>query len=127
MTAIIALDDKDGYTLFGKRLSRDRRMIDDIVTSFPKVYTLPGSAELFAGRNVTIAGNAADGIPDDAAIFLENTPVPAAADTLIVYRWGKHYPSNVRYTPAKDRWYIRKTEDFEGYSHPKMKKETYSR
>lgn len=127
MTVIIALDDKDGYTLFGKRLSRDRKMIDDIASSFQKVYVFLCSANLFEGKNAEVIETIPEELPDNEALFLETNQIPAAADTLIVYRWGKKYPSDTKYNPAKYRWYLKESKDFEGYSHPKMKKEVYKK
>ena len=127
MIAIITLDDKDGYTLFGKRLSQDRKMVDDIIASFHKVYTLPYSAPLFNGKGASILPEIVDNLPGDAVVFLETEDIPKAADTLIVYRWGRHYPSDRKYTPADNGWHLKSSDDFEGYSHPKMKKEIYTR
>ena len=127
MTAIISLDDKDGYTLFGKRLSQDRKMVDDIISSFPKVYALPYSASIFSGKGASILPEIVDNLPDEAVVFLETEDIPKAADTLIVYRWGRHYPSDRKYSPADNGWRLMSSDDFEGYSHPKMKKEIYTR
>ena len=95
MTVIIALDDKDGYTLFGKRLSRDREMISDMINSFDKIAVSDYSRELFEnGRNLIPLPSQ---IPDNMVLFLETEDIPEKANTLIVYRWNRHYPSNKKY------------------------------
>ena len=127
MTAIITLDDKDGYTLFGKRLSQDRKMVDDIIASFHKVYALPYSAPLFNGKGASILPEIVDNLSNEAVVFLETEDIPKAADTLIVYRWGRHYPSDRKYNPTDNGWHLKSSDDFEGYSHPEMKKEIYTR
>ena len=49
------------------------------------------------------------------------------ANTLIVYRWNRHYPSNKKYSPKANGW--RKTEEsfLTGYSHSKITKEIYTK
>ena len=47
MTTIITLDDRNGYTLFGKRLSRDREITKDIEKDCSRIYASEYSAVLF--------------------------------------------------------------------------------
>ena len=48
-TVIITLDDKNGRSLFGKRLSKDRLLIQDIITSYG---TLISAREIDYRKNV---------------------------------------------------------------------------
>lgn len=125
MTVIIALDDKDGYTLFGKRLSRDREMISDMINSFDKIAVSDYSRELFenGGNLIPLPSQ----IPDNMVLFLETEDIPEKANTLIVYRWNRHYPSNKRYSPKANGWRKKEESFLTGYSHSKITKEIYTK
>ena len=127
MTVIITLDDKNGYTLFGKRLSRDREIIKDIEKDHSRIYASEYSAVLFRDSEIETVSPVPDPLPDEAILFLETDPVPEEADTLIVYRWNKKYPSDSKYNPEENGWKRISSTDFSGYSHEKLTKEVYIR
>lgn len=127
MTAIITLDDKNGYTLFGKRLSRDREIIKDIEKDYSRIYASEYSAVLFRDSGIEAVSPIPDPLPGDAVLFLETEPIPEEADTLIVYRWNKKYPSDRKYNPEENGWKRISSTDFSGYSHEKLTKEVYTR
>ena len=126
MTVIITLDDKYGYTLFGKRLSEDIAITNDILSSFPLVYMSEYSAAQFDDKS-RIVSPIPNKLPQDAVLFLETDYIPPEADKLIVYRWNRHYPSDRKYNPAKYFWYIESSVNFPGYSHDKITKEVYTK
>ena len=112
ITAIIALEDKDGLSRCGKRLSKDRVMLSDIKREFSHIFASEYTAALFPEPGYV--SPIPPVLPDDAVLFLE-----------IVYRWNRRYPSDRKYTPADNGWELVSTEDFAGYSHPKITKERY--
>ncbi len=126
MTVIITLDDKHGYTLFGKRLSQDLSVAEDIISSFDLVYMSEYSAAQFTDRSKILTPIPAD-IPPDAVLFLETEEIPDNADCLIVYRWNRHYPSDRKYNPAKYYWYKKSSVNFPGRSHDRITKEVYTK
>ena len=124
---IITLDDKYGYSLFGKRLSKDRRLIQDMLSSFDRIYTTEYSAHIIGSSGKVICP-IPDDIANDAVLFLEATDIPdEKADQLIVYRWNRHYPSDRKYIPEEHGWKKQSSSDFQGYSHKKITKEIYTR
>ena len=126
MTVVIALDKKNGYTLFGKRLSQDRIVAKDILSSFPLIYMSVYSASQFDDKS-RIVFPIPDNLPSDAVVFLETEDIPSDAEHLVVYRWDKQYPSDRKYNPAKFFWYKKHSEEFKGYSHEKIVKEFYEK
>ncbi len=126
MTVIITLDDKNGYTFSGKRLSQDRNIAADIVSSFDQVYMSAYSAEQFEDKS-GIVTPIPDVIPQDAVVFLETDDIPDSADCLVVYRWNRLYPSDRKYNPARYSWHRKSSEDFPGYSHERITKEIYKK
>ena len=125
-TVIITLDDKNGRSLFGKRLSKDRLLIQDIITSYGHIYASPYTAAIFKDKDKITSPIPAD-IPADVVLFLETEEIPSVADTLIVYRWNRHYPSDDKYDPEGNGWKITSSSEFPGYSHEKITKEIYKR
>ncbi len=125
-TVIITLDDKNGRTLFGKRLSKDRLLIQDMITSCGCICASPYTAALFTDKDKIISPIPED-IPEDAFLFLETEEIPSSADTMIAYRWNRHYPSDSKYDPEGNGWKMVSSSEFPGYSHEKITKEVYKR
>ena len=63
----------------------------------------------------------AETIPSDD--MLEQT------QKLVIYRWNRHYPADVRWDPDLDAlgFVLRETTDFPGTSHEKITREVYER
>ena len=63
----------------------------------------------------------AETIPSDD--MLEQT------QKLVIYRWNRHYPADVRWDPDLDAlgFVLRETADFPGTSHEKITREVYER
>ena len=123
ITVIIALEDRDGLSRCGKRLSKDRVMLSDIKREFSHIFASEYTAALFPEPGYV--SPIPPVLPDDAVLFLELEDIPDNAEDLIVYRWNRRYPSDRKYTPADNGWELVSTEDFAGYSHPKITKERY--
>ena len=132
LTGIIALDDRNGYSLFGKRLSKDRKMLEDM-TGLLEVgqclYVSQYSLGIFSEdlRRHLIC-SLPDTVSDDGMIFFEASDFSSfGLDRLIVYRWNRHYPSDVKYNPYLHGWKKISSYDFRGYSHEKITREVYER
>lgn len=128
MTVVVCLDDRYGRSFMGKRLSRDVRMLEDIIAMdgrlFVSQYTYEGlPPRLREGVNVGLPGQTGA----DDILFLEVEPVPECADKLIAYRWNRHYPSDDKYDPIGHGWRLTSSQDFPGASHDKITKEVYTR
>lgn len=117
---------KNGEMLFNRRrCSRDRAVMDDILASFPpEVLCLSEySAPLFAGARIVARPEEAG----NGVLFLEDMPLsPALAQTekLIVYRFDRVYPADVRLTVPQE-FTLKESTEFSGYSHDKITREVY--
>ena len=60
--------------------------------------------------------------------FLEGAGAAAAegnAEKIIIYKWNRLYPADVRFDIDLDGWKLKKTAEFAGSSHEKITKEVY--
>lgn len=128
MTIILCLDDKNGLSFNNRRQSRDKILIEDIMQN-DNVYILERSAYLFAEYSVNKVNNVSD-LPDDAVYFHEITDpknIINQFDTVIIYRWNRHYPSDVKFEFAMNNYKKTYEEEFVGFSHDKITKEVYKK
>ncbi len=132
MKIILCLDETGGMTFLGKRQSRDARVIEDIIETVGSArlivnsYSLPLFPETVAISSDTTLDTAGD---EDFCFVETDDPLPYLdkADTLIVYNWNRHYPSDKRpaLSPENHGFALRETTEFAGKSHEKITKETY--
>ena len=136
MKIIICLDDAKGMLFNNRRQSRDRRVIDDILTlcDGARLYISPFSEKLFAptGEAYTVSENMLAEAESEAYCFVENMPIEpyiSRVDELIVYRWNRLYPADVHFDIdlKKEGFSLASTTEFEGYSHEKITKEIFRR
>ena len=124
MTLIVWVG-KNGEMLFNsRRCSRDKAVVAEIMSAFGETLCVSSySAPLFEGaRIISRLEEAGDG-----AVFLEDLPLSPAlaqAQKLIVYRFDRVYPANVRLEIPQDFTLTESTE-FSGYAHEKITREVY--
>jgi len=130
---IICLDDRCGMAWGGRRQSRDRLVTEDIVrhVGSAPLYVTPYSVPLFDGYSLDlrVSENPLSDAPEHAFCFLEHT-APKDCDRigeLIVYRWNRHYPSDVTFDPAAFDFSTVSSTEFAGFSHEKITKEVLKR
>ena len=117
---------KNGEMMFNKRrCSRDRAVVEDILTMYPPADLCVStySASLFEGACVILDLAEAKG----NVLFLEDLPLLPAleqAQKIIVYRFDRTYPANVRLEIPKSFSLI-ESLDFSGFSHDKITREVY--
>lgn len=119
---------KNGEMLFNKRrCSRDRAVVDDILSSFAPadICVSEYSAPLFEGaRVISDLSEVGDGV-----LFLEDLPLSPAlsqAKKLIVYRFDRVYPANVR-LEIPQAFALMESTEFSGYAHEKITREVYKK
>ncbi len=130
MWYIVCVDDRMGLLFGGRRLSRDRVQMARMRQAIGErsLYALPFSASLFGEGNVTILSDASLR-PENGALFVEDrdpTPLLQKGDTLIVYRWGRHYPSDLRMSADLSTYRLLSSVAFAGSSHEEMLEEMYA-
>ena len=128
MTLIFCVDERGGIAFNGRRQSRDAAVCEDIISSLGgKIEMSEYSAPLFAGFNgVCIT----DEPSKDAVYFCElcdPEPLIEKSSAIILYKWNRIYPSDVRFTksPTALGFSLCESVDIAGHSHNKITKEIY--
>lgn len=131
MTVVVCLDDRYGRSFMGKRLSRDIKVLEDLIAMKKDGGRLYASTYGCAAFPPRLREAVEEGIPQspgcDDILFLETGAIPDGADKLIAYRWNRHYPSDDKYDPIGHGWRLTSSQDFPGASHDKITKEVYTR
>lgn len=134
MKVFLCLDNKNGRLFNNRRQSRDRLLIDDLVCTVGKnrLFINSFSAPLFENSvgPVFIDDNFMKIAGEDDFCFVENIPLSPYIQEItmiIVYRWNREYPADflldIDLTAGK--YTLVSSEDFAGFSHDKITKETY--
>ena len=130
MTVYVCLDDRGGMLFNQRRQSRDLAVLEDIRASLPNVLTVdPFSEKLIRDSGIPCA-IADQVLAEDAHFFLEARPasdIIPLASRLVIYRWNRHYPSDVRFDADLSGFTLENTCQFQGNSHPCITKEVYVR
>lgn len=132
MTLYVCLDDRGGMCFGGRRQSRDAALLSDLAAGLPGVLTIdPFSEKLIASAGIPYVLTE-ETIPENAHFFLENRSPEAllpSAESIVIYRWNRHYPSDVRWegAPADFGFVLKETSEFPGKSHKIITKEVYVR
>lgn len=129
MTLYICLDDRNGLKFNNRRQSRDSAVLEDIRRQ------LTGSLliDSFSEKLIREAGIPYVLPPETAEdFFAEDIPSDKILDKtkkLVIYRWNRHYPSDVRWEPdlAGMGFSLREITEFAGTSHEKITREVYER
>lgn len=129
MTLYICLDDRNGLKFNNRRQSRDSAVLEDIRRQ------LTGSLliDSFSEKLIREAGIPYVLPPETAEdFFAEDIPsdeILGKTSKLVIYRWNRHYPSDVRWEPdlAGMGFILTETTEFAGTSHEKITREVYER
>lgn len=138
MTLITCIDDRGGQAFHRRRLSRDRALCVRVLElagtgrlrlspySLPLFGALPPAAALAAGEDFL------DRATGDELCFAERedlSPWLDKADRLVLFRWNRTYPYDLRFPleELEKHWVLTGTADFPGSSHEKITEETYEK
>ena len=134
MTVAICLDRKDGMLFNGRRQSRDKELIADLVgfAGEKKVFISAYSEKLFSeyGENIRVSDSFLDEAAAGDVCFAEKedlTPYLPKISRLIVYRWNKIYPADLCFDLSATGLKHLETTVFEGNSHDNIEREVYVR
>lgn len=131
MHLIVCVEEKDGISFCGRRLSSDRTVTNHIaeITSGRKLWMHPYSAKLFGEREVFVQEDFLQKAAAGDYCFVENVPVPKNLDELesvVLYHWNRSYPSTLKFPrEILESKELISTEEFAGYSHDKITMERY--
>lgn len=130
MTIYVCLDDRNGMLFNKRRQSRDAAVLEDIRAGLPGVLTIaPFSENLIQSAQIPYT---LDELTPESHFFAEeaiSSEVLLQADTVVIYRWNRHYPADTRWTfDLAEYGFARKeTSEFPGKSHEKITKEVYTK
>lgn len=133
MIAIVCLDERKGMLFNKRRQSRDRAVTERIetLTKGKRLWISPFSEKLFVDKeNLAVAEDFLERAGEGEFCFVENCGLAQAADRiekLMVFWWGRHYPSDLRLDLCLEDWKKTEEETFAGHSHEKIIREVYVR
>ena len=133
MKLIVCLDDKNGMLFNHRRQSRDRVLIENLerLVDGETLYLMPYSESLFLNRRLCYRVTE-DPFTDvgDAYCFLETVdpaPYKDMIPEIVMYRWNRHYPSDLWFTLNLEDYYLTERVDFVGSSHEKITREVWKK
>ena len=129
MKLVFCLDDAGGIAFNKRRQSRDRVLCEDVLkyADTEALAMSEYSAKLFDyNEKIRIS----DEPSENDTYFLELRSPDGYikdADAVVIYRWNRLYLSDVRFTSSMSTlgFKLESREDFVGFSHEKITKETY--
>lgn len=135
MKVIICIDDDNGMMFGNRRQSRDRRLTERIVrrTAGRRLWMNSYSLGLFkeskADNIIADEQFLSKAEPGDFC-FVENVDLKSYGgeiEKLIIYRWNRKYPSDMKFTLELTDWRAESCEDFEGFSHERITEEVWTK
>jgi hypothetical protein len=110
-----------------RRCSRDRAVIADILSMYPPADLCVStySAPLFEGARIVCDSAEAK----NSVLFLEDLPLLPAIDQaqkLIIYRFDRTYPADVR-LESPQGFSLAESSTYSDFSHDKITREVYSK
>ena len=129
MTLYICLDDRNGLQFNRRRQSRDSAVLEDIRSQLTGNLLIdPFSEKLIRESEIPCV------LPPETAedFFAEAIPseeLLARTKKLVIYRWNRHYPADIRWEPDLTAmgFTLLETTDFPGTSHETITREVYER
>lgn len=130
MNIIMCLDDRNGLTFNGRRLSTDRLVYQQITkTAAGNLWMNQKSAELFNNFSVCTDVDFLNRAEFSDSCFVEDLAFIEHMDKvrlITIYRWNRRYPSDVRLPEnLLTGWKCISTFDFAGNSHETITEEKY--
>jgi hypothetical protein len=129
MTLYICLDDRNGLQFHKRRQSRDSAVLEDIRSQCAgNLLIEPFSEKLIREADIPYVM-----APENAMdYFVEDIPAQEVLEKtckIVIYRWNRHYPSDIRWEPDLTAmgFTLKETTEFPGTSHEKITREVYAR
>lgn len=132
MHIFMCLDDRNGISFNGRRLSSDRVVCQRIMgLAQGNLWIAPKTAKLFSEYSVCIAADFLTRADMRDSCFVEDTEFFASMSkvtTMTIFRWNRHYPSDVKMPDSVlAEWKLVSSIQFPGYSHDIITEERYER
>lgn len=132
MKLIVCVDDQNGMAFNHRRQSQDRVLVERIedLVADSTLRMAPYSQKVFWGKNIVASSSYLSDADVDDYCFVELDDVRPYEDKIqkvIVFRWNRHYPSDVKFGIDLSDWHLVTSEEFPGSSHLKITLEVYER
>ena len=132
MKIIVCMEDHGGMMFNRRRVSSDAVVLQRIleISHGEKLWMSPYSAKLFEGETVCIAEDFLLCAQTGDYCFVEDADISDCLEhieELILFRWNRRYPSDLKFSLSLDNWKRISTEEFAGKSHPLITQEVYVR
>lgn len=127
MTLYICLDDRNGLQFNKRRQSRDAAVLEDLRSQLSGPLLIePFSEKLIREAEIPYVL-----LPETGEdCFLEAVPPEELLENcgkVMIYRWNRHYPADVRWEPDLENrdFVLAETTEFPGKSHETITREVY--
>ncbi len=135
MHLIVCIDDDAGMLFNHRRQSQDRELRKRIleVTSGKKLWMNHYSQKQFEKddtSNISYDDNFLAEAVTGEYCFVETEDLSQyepLIESIILYRWNRRYPSDLKFNIDLADWKLQSTVDFPGASHEKITEEVYIR
>lgn len=136
MKVIVCLDDRGGMMFNRRRQSRDRMLIENLVSSLggERLCISPYSAPLFEGCQISprVSERFLTDAEAEDVCFVEDRSLQSCKeriDSMVIYRWNRHYPADLfcDLDPLGEGFRLTERVEFAGSSHETITKETYQK
>ena len=134
MKLIVCLSEDSGMMFNRRRQSRDRVLTADMIahTQNAALWVSPYSAPLFGEDcpHLHVDAQPASVATSSDYCFVEDTPLPQNANTvdeILIYRWNRHYPSDVFFDLDMSAFHLCESTEFVGSSHDNITKEIWKK
>ncbi len=130
MNLIVCLDERLGMMFNKRRQSSDRGQVADMKELLfgEPLSVSPYTAKLLLESGIELSVSET---PEKQSgyVFIEDTELPNIdkVQKLIIYRWGRRYPSDKRFTLDINEFRLVESREFCGTSHDKITREIYTR
>lgn len=130
MNIIICIDDKNGYSLFGRRQSMDKLVRQRIlnVVEDDILYMNSYSEKQFDDGLLAVCDDFLSVAGEGEYCFVENVPFSLEnCEKIIIYKWNRSYPADMflDYDYIRKNYYRTSLYEFSGSSHEKITEEIY--
>ena len=128
MKLILCVDEKGGFSFFGKRQSRDKILINEILKETGgNLFIDEYSACLFSEfKDVKIIKDISEAA---SGYFFAEGHLPSldSVGEIILYCWNRHYPADVFFSVDERLFALEYEQEFKGFSHEKITQKIYRR
>ena len=132
---IACVDDGMGMMFNKRRVSRDEAVIKRIIeiSDNKSIWMSQYSYLLFENaktENIVADDSCLDKASSDEYCFIENlsmTNHKDKIDKIILFRWNRSYPSDMKFDIDLNEWKMNSSEEFAGNSHECITMEVYSK